>query len=108
MGYSMDSNRKEFWTLDMSFVRHCIRAVMTRMRKITITLEESLAQWVCAEAARKETTVSRLLAGILDERMIDDEQYERAMQEALPRKPFFKSNGPYLSREAIHDREQDR
>ena len=86
-------------------MRHYILVVMIRMRKITITLEESLAQWASAEAARKDVTVSRLLAGILRERVIDEEHYEREKLQALARKPFLKSGGPYLSREAIHDRE---
>jgi hypothetical protein len=78
-----------------------------RMRKITITLEESLARRVRAEAARKDTSVSRLLAGILKERMIDDEEYERAMREALARKPFLNSDDPYLSRDEAHNTARD-
>jgi hypothetical protein len=72
----MDSDRKGFSTLDMSFVQHCIRVVMTRRRKITSTLEEGLARWVCAEAARKKFAVSQLLAGILQKRMIEEEHYD--------------------------------
>ncbi len=79
-----------------------------RMRKITITLEESLARWARAEAARKDTSVSRLLADILKARMIDEEQYARAMQQALARKPFFKSDGRYASRDELHDRTGER
>jgi len=79
-----------------------------RIRKIRIILEESLARWACAEAARKNTSVSQFPTDILKERMIDDEQYERAMREALARKPFLNSNGPHPSRAEIHDRNQDR
>ncbi len=74
------------------------------MRKITITLEEGLARWALAEAARKDTSVSRLVSDVIKERMIDGQQYECALREALARKPFFKSKGPYLSRDAVHDR----
>jgi hypothetical protein len=99
---------KEFWTLDTNFVQPYSRVMQNRTRKITITLEDSLARWTRAEAARKHTSVSRLLAGILRERMIDEAHYERAMREALARRPFLKSDGPYLSREATHGRDRDR
>ena len=41
----------------------------TRLRNITITLEEELARWARIEAARSDTSVSRLLAEILRERL---------------------------------------
>ena len=40
-----------------------------RLRNVTITLEETVARWARVEAARKDISVSRLLAGILKERM---------------------------------------
>jgi hypothetical protein len=33
-----------------------------------------------------------------------EDSYERAMREALARKPFLKTDGRYLSREEVHDR----
>ena len=98
--------------LDTNSVQHYIRVMKNRMRKITITLEESLARWARAEAARKDTSVSRLLADILKARVIDEEQYPRAMRQAmrqaLARKPFFKSDGRYASRDELHDRTGER
>jgi len=76
----------------------------TRLRNITITLEESVARWARLEAARQDTSVSRLLARILRDRMNEGDGYERAMRRALARKPFLKSNGSYPSREEAHDR----
>jgi len=75
----------------------------TRLRNITITLEETMARWARLEAAQAETSVSRLLGEILKERMQDD-AYEAAMRRALVRKPFLGTNGRYLSREEAHDR----
>ncbi|MGH7728065.1 MAG: CopG family transcriptional regulator [Vulcanimicrobiaceae bacterium] len=75
-----------------------------RLRNITVTLEEDVARWARLEAARKETSVSRLLGGILKERMVEADGYERAMRSALARKPFLKSGGRYLTREQAHDR----
>jgi len=76
----------------------------TRLRNITITLEENVARWVRLEAARRDTSVSRLLAAVLRQQMRESDGYERAMQRALARKPFLKTNGRYLSREEAHDR----
>jgi len=77
-----------------------------RLRNITITLEESLARWARIEAARRDTSVSRFLAEILKERMMQKNDYEVAKRRALARKPFLKTDGRYLSREQAHDRER--
>jgi len=42
---------------------------ITRLRNVTVTLEEDVAQWARIEAARRDTSVSRLLGEILKERM---------------------------------------
>jgi hypothetical protein len=39
------------------------------LRNVTVTLEEDVAQWARIEAARRDTSVSRLLGEILKERM---------------------------------------
>ncbi len=40
-----------------------------RLRNVTVTLEEEVAQWARIEAARQDTSVSRLLGALLRERM---------------------------------------
>ena len=40
-----------------------------RLRNVTVTLEEDVALWARIEAARRDTSVSRLLGEILKERM---------------------------------------
>jgi len=74
------------------------------LRNITVTLEEGVARWARLEAARRETSVSRLLGGILKDRMLEKDGYQRAMRRALARKPFLKTDGRYLSREEAHAR----
>lgn len=76
----------------------------TKLRNVTVTLEEEVAQWARIEAARKDMSVSRLLGTILRERMLDEDGYEKAMRRALSRKPFLKTDGRYLTREEAHDR----
>jgi hypothetical protein len=78
----------------------------TRLRNITITLEDDLALWARVEAARRDTSVSRFLAAILKAQMTEQGEYDRAKQEALAREPFLNSGGPYLSREQAHDRDR--
>lgn len=75
-----------------------------RLRNVTVTLEEEVAQWVRIEAARRDTSVSRLLGALLKERMAAQDGYEKAMRRALNRKPFLHGNGRYLTREEVHDR----
>ena len=74
------------------------------LRNVTVTLEEDVAQWARIEAARRDTSVSRLLGEILKERMSTEDSYGQAMQRALTRKPFLRSSQRYLTREEAHDR----
>jgi hypothetical protein len=79
-----------------------------RLRNVTVTLEEDLAQWARIEAARQDTSVSRLLGALLKERMSAQDGYENAMRRALGRKPFLHGDGRYLTREEVHDRARTR
>ncbi|HEY2646503.1 MAG TPA: hypothetical protein VGI34_06000 [Candidatus Acidoferrales bacterium] len=55
----------------------------TKLSNVIVTLEEEVAQWTRIEAARNETSVSRLLGAILKERMLNDACYRRAKRQAL-------------------------
>jgi hypothetical protein len=74
------------------------------LRNVTVTLEEDVARWVRLEAARRETSVSRFLGGVLKQRMSEEGGYDRAMRRALGRKAFLKTKGALLSRDEAHDR----
>jgi hypothetical protein len=78
------------------------------LRNVTVTLEEDVATWARLEAARNDVSVSRLLGMLLKQRMKQQDSYERAMKRALARKPFLKTDGKYLSRDEVHDRERFR
>ena len=75
-----------------------------KLRNVTVTLEEDVAQWARIEAARRDTSVSRLLGELLKEHMSAQDEYGRAMRRALQRKPFLRSSGRYLTRDEVHDR----
>jgi hypothetical protein len=76
----------------------------TALRNVTLTLEEEVARWARLEAARQDTSVSRLLAGILKQRMMEADNYEKSMRRALSGKPLFKSDAKHMTREEMHDR----
>jgi hypothetical protein len=52
------------------------------------------------------TTVSGLVADLLRAQSTDENPYNLAMHEALTREPFLTSEGFYLSRQEVHDRER--
>jgi len=76
----------------------------TRLRKVTITLEEDAARWTRMKAAKEDISVSRLLGQMIEERMVQQDEYAKAMKRALGRKPFLKTDGRYPSREEAHER----
>ena len=52
--------RNQCYTISVSNTR--------RLRNVTVTLEEDVAQWARIEAARRDTSVSKLLGELLKER----------------------------------------
>jgi hypothetical protein len=75
------------------------------MRNVTITLDEEVLRWARIQAARLDTSVSRLLGDMLEARMAAEENYGSAMRRYLSRKPVrLKESGSYPSREEMHDR----
>jgi hypothetical protein len=76
------------------------------MKNVTVTMEDAVADWARMEAARRNTSVSRLVGELLAEKMRHDDAYERAMREALEFKSWGASKGPYMSREEIYTRGQ--
>ena len=75
------------------------------MKNVTVSMEEGVADWARIEAARRNTSVSRLVGEMLAEKMRHDDAYERAMNEWVSRDRAWKSDGaPYPSREKTNDR----
>jgi len=63
------------------------------MKNVTISMEDSVAEWARLEAARRNTSVSRLVGEMLAEKMRHDDAYERAMQDWLHRERSWVSDG---------------
>ena len=68
------------------------------MKNVTVTMEDQVADWARLEAARRHTSVSRLIGELLAEKMRHDDAYERAMREALEFKSWGTSDGTPLRR----------
>ena len=74
------------------------------MKNVTITMDDKVADWARVEAARRNTSLSRLVGELLAEKMRRDDTYERAMREALEFKGWGASDGHYLTREQMYTR----
>jgi hypothetical protein len=76
------------------------------MRNVTITLEEDVARWIRVEAAKRESSVSRLVGEMLKERMRSADAYEVARRQffAVEPRPLRAEAAPLPSRESLHDR----
>lgn len=78
---------------------------MTR-RNVTITLDEETAEWARIEAARRDTSLSRLVGSLLREHMMRERNYESAKREFLAGEPVvLKRTGGYPDRSDVHARD---
>ena len=84
------------------FVKHENSGMSTR--NVTVVLEDEVALWARVEAARRDTSVSRLLGELLKQQMSREKRYEQAMLSALQREPFLATDGRYLTRHELHER----
>jgi plasmid stability protein len=76
------------------------------MKKVTIRLDERTASWVRAYAAEHNTSVSRLIRQMLQQRTKESRDYGEAMRPFLAKKPIrLKRAGTrYGTRNELHDR----
>lgn len=76
------------------------------MKKVTITLDEEVARWARMRATERNTSVSRLVGELLQEKMREEEDYRRAMEHFLAQKPqVLRKPGTSLpKREELHHR----
>ena len=76
------------------------------MKNVTITLDEETARWARVWAAHRNTSVSKLLGGLLAEKMRQENGYEIAKNRFLskPARSLREDQRPYPDRESLHDR----
>ena len=79
------------------------------MKNMTITMDDPVANWARIEAAKRNTSVSRVVGEMLADKMRHDDAYERAMREWMADTSGFVSCGqPYPDREEIYAGRLDR
>ncbi|MCP5197924.1 MAG: CopG family transcriptional regulator [Gammaproteobacteria bacterium] len=76
------------------------------MKNVTVTLDDETALWVRVAAARRNTSVSKLLGEILAEQMHIDQGYEAAKQRFLSKEPepLRSEPHPYPDRDTLYER----
>jgi hypothetical protein len=75
-------------------------------RNITVQLDEETVQKARVAAAKRGSSISRLLTEQIEVLARQDDDYERAMQDALAEleRGYDLGGGPYPSRDDLHDR----
>lgn len=88
--------------LDTKIVLHYISA----MKNITITLKEDVARWAKVHAAKLDKSLSRLVGEMLERKMLEENQYQSAMERYLSQSPcrLKKPGAAYPKREDLHER----
>ena len=76
------------------------------MKNVTITLDKEVARWARICAAKRDTSLSRLVGELLREKMLDEEKYLASMQHYLSQSTRLlkKREDKYPNREELHDR----
>jgi hypothetical protein len=70
------------------------------MKNVTITVDDAALEWVRIEAAKRNTSVSRLVGEMLVEKMQREDAYARAMREWQADDVTFTSPAQPLPRRA--------
>lgn len=79
-------------------------ATFLPVKRVSIGVDEEVARWLRSRATERGTSVSRLVAEMLHEKM-KAEQYEAAKRAYFAVRPvLFSSSGGYPSRDEIHRR----
>jgi hypothetical protein len=94
------------------FVIHWIRDSQKEaiMPNLTITTDEETLRWVRIEAAKRNTSVSKLVGELLAEQHKRSDEYDRAMEEflardwLLPEEPPRADGRRWPTREELYDR----
>ena len=77
-----------------------------RLKNVTVTLDEETARWARIEAARQDTSVSRLLGGLLKREMEGRDAYDAAKERYFAQTPGLHRHDArdLPSRDELHER----
>ena len=90
----------------MGLYDKAVRHHFDAMKKITVTLDDDVAQWTRMCAVERGISVSRLIGLLLKQKMVDEWGYGTAMRQYLsrPRKVLRQTEAAYPQRSEQHDR----
>jgi hypothetical protein len=75
------------------------------MKNVTITVEDDALEWARVEAAKRNTSVSKLVGSFIAEMRRREDAYTRAYHEWKADTRTWTSNGqPYPKRDEIYER----
>jgi hypothetical protein len=75
------------------------------MKNVTITVEDSALEWARIEAAKRNTSVSRLVGEMLADKMRLTDSYQRAAHDWANKDRTWRSDGSSYARRAdLYDR----
>lgn len=73
------------------------------MKNVTITMDDAVADWARIEAAKRNTSVSRLVGEMLSEKMHRTDAYQRALHDWHTKDRRWSSDGSgYPSRSKLY------
>jgi hypothetical protein len=75
------------------------------MKNVTISVDEAVARWARVAAAKRDVSISRFIAELLQERMPEEATYEVAMKRSIGRRArrLKEPGSRYPTREELHD-----
>lgn len=76
------------------------------MRNVTVSLEDDLVRRAKVEAAKRDTSLSKYIAALLDEKLRDEDEYENARRQfaSRPLRPLREPLKPLPKRDDLYDR----
>lgn len=76
------------------------------MKNVTVSLDEEVARWARVWAAEHDTSVSKMLGRLLEEKMAEERDYARAKEQFLSREPreLRHRSGKLPARDDVHER----
>ncbi len=84
---------------------HELRVIIETMKNVTITVEDSALEWARIEAAKRNTSVSRLVGEMLADKMRLTDAYQRAAHDWINKDRTWQSDGSaYTKRADLYDR----
>jgi hypothetical protein len=80
--------------------------MVRKLKNVTVTLDPEAARWARIEAAKRDTSVSRLLGELIEREMEGHEAYRAAMELFFAQSPGVhrRKGQPLPSRDELHDR----